>query len=60
MKHRRLSFEGYQQSDGWEPSWLPKSTAPQTRMDENLPITLVIAEVLEWYRAGGELSQRQL
>ena len=52
--------EDYWQTDGWEPSWLQKCTALQVRMDENLAVTLAIAEVLDalqvrWF-LGGSLA----
>ena len=56
----RISFGDCWQSDGWELSWLPKFMVPPNRMDENLSVTLAIAEVLDtlelrWF-LGGSLA----
>ena len=60
MGRRRILFEDNWQSDGWELSWRPKSTAHTIRMDENLAVTLAIAAVLDtleirWF-LGGSLA----
>ena len=60
MEPQSPCSEDYWQIDGWEPSWLKKCAARQVRMDENLAVTLAIAEVLDalqvrWF-LGGSLA----
>ena len=60
MGRQRISFDDGLPRDGWELSWLPKSTAPSIRMDENLAVTLAISQVLDtlevrWF-LGGSLA----
>ena len=60
MGRQRISFDDCWPRDGLELNWLPKSTAPSIRMDENLVVTLAISQVLDmlevrWF-LGGSLA----